>query len=234
MPCGYYLERREVTKCQIKGTPLGHCLLSTMHHSPAQGSRPPSAPRRWPSSSAIWGRKTTHALPRGMWCKEHGSPPGPTCLGLMPVLPGPCKCAGSPIAGGRCWAGAALELLGSWEPRHNAQPQQPTATLAPLALAPLLPAEPGCELRAQVSSQGRAQGRQRGAAEAGASAAARSPYEGDARSPLAHGAERGGEPQKGHVLDGRGDADSGRARSPTALLSLAGGSAASADWPRWC
>ena len=29
--------------------------------------------------------------------------------------PAPRKCPGSPIAGGRCWAGAALGVLGRWE-----------------------------------------------------------------------------------------------------------------------
>lgn len=59
------------------------------------------------------------------------------------------------------------------------------------------------------------------------------PPQGDACSHFVHEAERGGKPGKRHVLVWRGDADSGRGRR-TAPSSSAAGSAASADWPRWC
>lgn len=110
-----------------------------MYHSPAQHSRPPSACRPWPWTSASLGEQdplcssATRVLQgaqtpsRAEVAQAHSRP--------APAPRAPCKSPGKPVAGRWCWAGAALRVLGSWQRRLTPKPQQPLAGLAPLTLA---------------------------------------------------------------------------------------------------
>ena len=110
-------------------------------------------------------------------------------------------------------------------------PSECAAAAAPAGLARLVlgagPRPGRAWLRAQgrdvLPGQSTAQGRHRAQPPAGRFLLSFSPR-----------SRTGRKAGKRQVLVGAGDADSGRDRSRTAPLSSAGGSAASADWPRWC